>query len=257
VIEFCEDSSTAKAPPPALGGRVEVGHDVEELLEIMAEDLMIHSLNCTRSFGDFHMALTGNDQAIPLYRHLMIDPKCRSIPWRKSHLWLVDDEYHLTDEDHSRWRTISEILGDHAGVPTSQQHPIPTDSEAVDDHYESILASTLEWRERGHDRLDYVFLTLRPDGSVAGLFPNSPAIHEQQRFVRVNQKNDDAYTNVVTMTLPLLNAARFIAIFVQGEDKKKTIQKLTEPTGSVHELPARGLRPLSGELCWYLTSDTC
>jgi 6-phosphogluconolactonase len=237
---------------PDLPGEVIVGEDVESVLDVLASDLLIHATNCVRSFGDFHIAVCGGMTPIPLYRRLMLDPAFRAMPWRRTHLWLVDERRVPPEDEASNWRLVRELLGDHADIPTPQLHPIFAEGDHADRDYERQLKETLAWREKGHDRLDYVLLGMGADGHVASIFPGSEIVRERKRFVRLSESRRGVRPDRVTMTLHLINAARFISVFVTGEHKHKAVRRLAAGEESPQTLPARGLRPLQGELKWYM-----
>ncbi|NOG53242.1 MAG: hypothetical protein HND57_02750 [Planctomycetes bacterium] len=244
-----------------------MSNTMEELAEALGQDLLAHSLNCYRFFGDFHLALSGRPDAGPVYRHLMLDPVMRGIPWRRSHVWLVDEFGVDPVDERARWRLVQEVIGDHAGVPTSQLHPIPGLSRRAADDYELEIQSALEWRERGQDRLDYVLLTLSGDGTVAGLRPGCSVLSENRRHVRMIHQDDngdaDGFDHTITMTYPMINAARFVAVIVAGAENQPVIDKLVahaDKQGSADactSLPALGLNPIGGELRWYVDRSAC
>jgi len=271
-------------PTPNLPGSVIVRDSVTELVEEMGLDLLTHCLNCVRAFGDFHIALSAGNTPPPFYLHLMIDPACRAIPWRKSHLWIVNENLNNQPPDNlPNWNSIAGYFADHAGIPDKQQHPITSQSHAPHHHYESELRHTLEWRERGHDRLDYVLLGLDTDGSIAGLTPGSPLLAEHRSLVATtnqhNKPNETDYNNQqsipesnqqITMTLPLINASRFVAIMVTGKHKQSIIRQLirnnkitnspNKPSLSkqIHPTcPVERIQPMAGTLRWYLDRDAC
>lgn len=243
---------------PNLPGDVVVADSIEELIERMSSDLLGHSLNCWRAFGDFHMALSGGSTPAPFYRHLMTDPICRGIPWKKTHLWCVDERRVSFDDEKSNWRMIEDHFGAHSGIPKVQQHPMDALSEKVEYEYAKALRSALEWRERGQDRLDYVLLGLGADGHTASLFPHSPALIEDTRLIRINSGPTVVPPDRVTMTLPLINSARLVAVMVTGEAKQEIVKRLSaNGHASVSDLPIRGVRPHGGVLRWYLDRDAC
>lgn len=241
---------------PTLPGDVVLVEKVDELIDILAADLVVHAENCVRQFGDFHLALSGGKTPQPLYERLMYDPNCRRLPWRRTHLWLVDERCVSFDDPQSNFKVISETIVDHADIPQEQVHPIFAMSETADTDYEQELRETLAWREKGQDRLDYVLLGMGADGHTASLFPNSPAIHETQRLVRFNKANVKPVKRV-TMTFPMINAARFISVLVTGPSKAQAIKRLAEGRDSVDDLPIKGVSPINGELKWYLDAAAC
>ena len=257
---------------PILPGTVAVRPGPDNVIDAIAADLLIHACNCVRTFGDFHLALSGGSTPLPLYERLMIDPRYREFPWTRTHLWIVDERRVPFDDDRSNFKHISEILSDHSGIPQNQLHPIFAMSDDADTSYERALREALGWRERGQDRLDFVLLGMGTDGHTASLFPNSPALltelaaaanpnsPEAQRLVRINSGPNVTPPDRVTMTLRLINASRFIAVMVTGKAKRDTIARVAKAPSvrtSPADLPVLGLAPLGGELRWYLDHDAC
>lgn len=248
-------------PRPALPGSVVVRQEVDEVIDAIAADLLMQSVACVRAFGDFHLALSGGSTPEPLYRRLMYDPNLRELPWKRTHLWLVDERRVGFEDDRSNFKMIREIIVDHSDIPREQVHPIFALAEDPAEQYERDLRETLGWRERGHDRLDYVLLGMGGDGHTASLFPRSPALVEGlaggEALVRVNAGPTVTPPDRVTMTLRMVNASRFVALMVTGEKKKDALARVVAGTESAAELPVRGVAPLAGEQRWYLDAEAC
>ena len=62
---------------PDLPGEVVHRVRADQMYDALAADLMIHAGNCVRSFGDFHLALSGGSTPMPFYTRLMLDPAFR------------------------------------------------------------------------------------------------------------------------------------------------------------------------------------
>jgi 6-phosphogluconolactonase len=267
------------APLPAkpdLPGSVVIRDTVDDLIDVLAADLMIHANNCVRTFGAFHIALSGGSTPVPFYRRLMYDPNYRGLPWAKTHLWIVDERRVPFQDDKSNFKLINELIGDHSGIPAEQVHPVFALAPDADHEYERMLREELGWRERGQDRLDYVLLGMGSDGHTASLFPHSPALREELarpdelRLVRINEGENVTPPDRVTMTLRLINASRLIAVMVTGESKRQMLERVTTtwrrlqaagettPTSAeIEALPVLGLSPVGGELRWYLDAPAC
>jgi 6-phosphogluconolactonase len=269
------DSSIIPLMPakPKLGlpGREVVRESLEEITDAAAADLYSQALACVRAFGDFHLALSGGSTPEPLYRRLMVDPAFRELPWRKTHLWIVDERRVPLDHELSNYRMIAETLVDQADIPSEQVHPMQATSAKAADLYEAELRRVLEWREKGHDRLDYVLLGVGTDGHTASLFPRSPALGASDRLVAMNDGPSVTPPPRVTMTYRLLNASRFVGVLVTGAKKREVLRKIaaaskgvagttdaTAATGqrlSTGDLPVLGIKPLAGELRWYMDTE--
>jgi len=229
----------------------------DEVIDLVAADLVVHALNCVRRFGDFHLALSGGSAPVPLYRRLMYDPNYRRLPWRRTHLWMVDDRCVDFDDDDSNFKMIRELIVDHADIPSEQVHPMQVLSPTGDAEYERELRDTLGWRERGQDRLDYVLMGMGEDGHTASLFPHTEPVHETKRLVRFNRTETATPHERMTMTFPLLNSARLMGVLITGGKKAAMLQRVATGDDAVIDLPIKGLRPIEGELKWYLDAAAC
>lgn len=242
---------------PRLPGSVVVRPDVEGVIDTLASDLLFQSKACVRAFGDFHLALSGGSTPEPLYRGLMIDPMFRDLPWKRTHLWIVDERRVPLDDEKSNFRMIKETLVDHADIPRDQVHAIRATDARADEAYEAELREHLGWREKGHDRLDFVVLGMGADGHTASLFPRSPALAAAGRLVAINEGPAVTPPDRVTMTFDLLNAARMLAVMVTGEKKRDMLARIERGDAGVGEIPILGVKPKAGELRWYLDAAAC
>ena len=235
---------------PPLCGEVEVAAD-DELIDRVAADLFVHAHNCVSEFGDFHIAISGNQRLLPLYERLMYDPNVRSFPWRRTHLWMTDDRCVDSESPASKFLTIRETIGDHADIPEQQVHPLHADRKTADREYEELLRDTRGWRERGHDRLDCVVLDLAPDGHIASIFGQEDP-DTSKRWMAFTKSPQGPVSERLTMTLTLLNTARLVVVWAADPSVESALIQLGQ--GS-HGMSAAGLNP-SGVLKWYLTPES-
>ncbi len=242
---------------PKLSGHVVVRESADDVIDAMAADLLFQAHACVRAFGDFHLALSGGSTPEPLYRRLMLDPLYRNLPWKRTHLWIVDERRVPFDDERSNFRMIKEVLADHSDIPHDQVHPMRAMDASVDRDYERELREHLGWREKGHDRLDFVVLGMGADGHTASLFPRSAALGAESRLVVINAGAGVTPPDRVTMTYGLLNASRFLGVLVTGEKKRETIARVEARAAGREELPILGIAPLAGELRWYLDRAAC
>ena len=253
---YALESSVPEAPQ--LTGESVTAASSDELIDRIASDLVTHAANCVRRFGDFHLALSGGENLDPLYCRLMYDPNYRVLPWRRTHLWLVNERCVPEADPRCRFRQISETIVDHADIPPDQVHPIVVDSQAADSAYEASLKETLAWREKGHDRLDYVLLSADEDGPITGRLDGRGSESDDQRLVRfVEGEMSNPDLGHVAMTLELINAARFVAVVVTGRGGAVVVRRMVEGRESPDTLPLMGVAPLNGELKWYLDAEAC
>ncbi len=242
---------------PSLPGEVVVANTADELIDRLAAEMVAQGKLAVRQLGDFQLALSGGSTPQPLYERLMYDPNFRSLPWMRTHLWLVDERCVPFDDERSNYRMIKETIVDHSGIPPEQVHPIAALEPAADRDYETKLREVLEWRRPGADRLDFVLLGLGADGHTASLFPFTDVLDERQRLVRGVTAPDAAPPQRVTMTFPLINAARMVVVLATGPEKAEPLRRAAGGQESVQELPIKGVRPIGGELKWFLDGPAC
>jgi 6-phosphogluconolactonase len=237
---------------PRLPGQVVLVDHADEALDAVGTDIMMQARACVRQFGDFHLALSGGSTPMPLYERMMIDPRFRDMPWRRTHLWIVDERCVPFDHEKSNFGQIREIICEHADIPSSQVHPMHAYEADGDVRYEAELREVLGWREKGHDRLDYVLLGMGDDGHTASLFPRSDALSVVDRFACFNRGPAVTPPDRLTMTYTLLNGARFIGALVVGAKKAPMIHRIAGGADSAHDVPIKGIAPIGGEFRWYL-----
>lgn len=245
-------------PTPDLPGRVFVRASLDDLFHELGSELTVHAKNCVRSFGDFHIALSGGSTPIPFYRTLMTDPAFRDLPWKFTHLWVVDERRVPFDDERSNWRQLAALFADHADIPEANLHPMPATDPNGDAAYERELREHLAWREKGQDRLDFVLLGMGDDAHTASLFPHSPALHERDRLIVMNEGERVSPPPRMTMTYPLINAARYIAVLATGAKKAPTVARISaDERPNVRDAPILGVEPVGGVLSWFLDQDAC
>lgn len=246
LIPLAEDPK-----PPALPGTVKVASTPDAVIDAIAADLVAHAIACVRQFGDFHLALSGGNTPFPLYERLMYDPMYRELPWTRTHLWMVDERCVPFDDPMSNFGKISEIIVGHSGIPAEQVHPIEATAADADVRYERALREALAWREKGHDRLDFVLLGMGDNGHTASLFPHTAVLHVKDRLA-ARCTGADVKPDRITMTYQLLNASRVLAPLVVGANKAEMIERVATGKDPIEEIPIKGIRPVGGELRWYL-----
>ncbi len=232
-----------------LRGQRVVCPDVDRLVERLADELVEAARCGLRERGAFQLALSGGSTPAPLYRRLSGQP---DFPWPRTELWLVDERCVDPDDDRSNFRMIRELIVDRVAIPGARVHPMPVLEADGDRRYEAALRSALE---ASAGRLDFVLLGMGADGHTASLFPHSPALSERERWVVFNDGPRVTPPRPrMTMTYPLLNAARSIALLVTSEGKHATLSRVSGSPGDPERFPVGGIDPVHADalLCWYL-----
>ncbi|MBP2675657.1 MAG: 6-phosphogluconolactonase [Deltaproteobacteria bacterium] len=106
----------------------------------------------------------------------------------------------------------------------------------------------------GPPRFDLAILGLGADGHTASLLPGSSAVDETVRWTAVAKRPEEAFSRV-TVTLPLLNGAATVLFLVSGAGKARVLRALLEDGGGAASLPASRVRPVSGDLRWFVDDE--
>ena len=135
----------------------------------------------------------------------------REPDWSRAGAWWGDERAVPPDDERSNYRLARESLLDRLTRPP-RVHRIRGELDPAD------AAAEYE-RELGDTRLDLVLLGIGPDGHVASLFPEAPTLDERERRVVAAKAGLEPFVPRVTLTLPVLCAARAVLFLVTGEEK--------------------------------------
>lgn len=180
----------------------------------MADDVTTAALGVFVGLGPRTVALAGGSTPRPLYRALAE----QTYPWPEVEVFFGDERCVPPDHADSNFGMAHDALL--ARVP-ARVHPMPGETCAAD-AYERTL------RERFGDEvpsLDLILLGLGEDGHTASLFPGNPALDERDRWVVRVERPDHPR---LTLTLPVLSAARAAMFLIEGEAKREPLRKLLD-----------------------------
>jgi 6-phosphogluconolactonase len=107
-------------------------------------------------------------------------------------------------------------------------HRMPAEAEDIDAaamSYESELRLAFGARGSEPPAFDLVWLGMGPDGHTASLFPGTAALEEETRWV-VGNRVPQQDTWRMTLTFPVLAAAREVLFVVTGADKADALRAI-------------------------------
>lgn len=242
-------------PQPKLTGPVHVFPDHDALFESLGDALLNAAREAVDARGAFHLALSGGSGPVPFFMRLMTDLRYRALPWEKTHVWQVDERRVPDDDERRNYKMLRETILDHIPTPQRHKHPMRVMEDGPDRLYEAELREVFGLAD-GLPRMDFVQLGMGEDCHTASLFPHSPALTVADRLVAVNAGEQVTPPDRVTMTYPLLNAARSLAVLVTGAKKAAPIRRIEKQLADAGPdpatLPITGVAPTDGAVSWYL-----
>lgn len=165
------------------------------------------------------------------------------------------DERHVPPADpESNYRMAEETLLTKIPVAAANVFRIPAENPnaaAAALAYEETLRKFFALQPGQFPRFDLILLGMGPDGHTASLFPGTAALQEQSRLV-VSNWVEKFRTSRITLTLPVLNAARCVAFLVSGTDKASALQAVLESDAPGEQYPSKLVRPTNGKLIWLI-----
>ena len=169
--------------------------------------------------------------------------------WSAADMWMTDERCVPPDHEHSNYGMLKAALLDRieGAAPTVHRMEGEAGPEEAAARYEEEL------RESGVageavPTFDLVLLGVGPDAHVCSLFPGDAALGVSDRWaVGVETPGMAPLVSRVTLTLPVVNAARDVVVLVSGEDKAEAVARgfSGNPDPAA---PASLVRPESGSL---------
>ena len=190
-----------------------------------------------------HVALAGGSTPRAAYKRAAgLD-----MDWSRCTLWFGDERCVAPDHEHSNYRMVRDALLDRIDGEQPEVKRILGERgpDAGADAYERELRDAFGAHV---PRLDLILLGLGPDAHTASLFPGDAALGERERVaVGVATPGMAPLVSRVTVTLPLVNAAREVVFLVSGEDKAEAVARAFSGAEDP-SAPASLVRPDSGTL---------
>lgn len=183
-----------------------------DLIEAAARNVLLQIDKGARS-----IALSGGSTPSPLYATLGQESSIADIPIT----WVVVDERYVPiDDPQSNAGMINRTL-----MPPPERflrfHTELADPAKTVDTFEA------EWRARGLENLDLVILGVGDDGHTASLFPGTAALEVEDRIATAVFVEKLA-TWRVTITKPVIRAAKLRIVLAAGASKREVLTKVRE-----------------------------
>ena len=236
-----------------------------EEVAIAATEWLIETISeCLAARGVCSIALSGGSTPKRLYQ-LIAEKESKSVDWSRVTLIMGDERNVPHEHVDSNFRMVREAWLDRLDpieLPKSMPKVLPVvihliAPERAAAEYEKAIRESLQVHADEEDSeipvIDIVLLGLGDDAHTASLFPETEALRETHRlFVANFVPKFSAYR--LTLTAPMINAARNIAFLVCGPSKRSAVDVVLHGPRHPDEYPAQLIEPKLGRLWWFLDS---
>jgi 6-phosphogluconolactonase len=231
--------------------KVSVFEDAESLARAAALRFADLSLQSIFDHGYFAVALSGGSTPRRVYELLAGREFEGRVRWRDVHVFFGDERMVPPDSAESNYRMANEALLSKVRIPPENVHRIDGvgDAGANASAYESELRGL--FGEDELPRLDLVLLGMGDDGHTASLFPGTAALNETRLWVAPNWVEKLGAWRV-TLTAPVINAARHVTFLVAGAGKAERLREVLKGAHEPSRLPSQLIRPHGGTLEWFV-----
>ncbi|MFC5379587.1 6-phosphogluconolactonase [Aquipuribacter nitratireducens] len=193
-----------------------------------------------------HVVLTGGGLGTRVLSELRSSPARAAVDWSRLHVWWGDERHLPTGHPDRNETQAREALLDHVDVAPDHVHPVPAPDSPGDPSPEeaaAAYAAELAAHRRPGDavdvpRFDVLLLGMGPDGHVASLFPEHPALHADGTVTGV-RGSPKPPPERVSMTFGAIRAAVEVWFVVAGDDKAAPAAMALQGAGE-RQVPAAG-----------------
>jgi 6-phosphogluconolactonase len=225
----------------------------QDLFRAAADEVIHAATEAIAKRGRFTIALSGGSTPRNLYT-LIAANASTSLPWDKVFFFWGDERHVPPTDPESNYRMAEETLLSKVPVPAGNIFRVPAenpDASAAAVSYEETLRKFFAVAQGEFPRFDVILLGMGPDGHTASLFPETEALQEKSRLVEANWV-EKLHTHRITLTLPVLNAARSVEFLVGGTDKATVLREVLEGNAPGEKYPSKLVRPTDGSLIWFI-----
>ncbi len=245
-----DQSSTFVVPDH---GEVRIVADAEALARAAAEHFVEAIQAAVAARGRATVALSGGSTPKRMGELLATDTFRPEVAWDRVEIFWGDERWVPESSPESNAGVARRTFLDHVPIPAQQVHPFPTEAatpEAAAAAYEATLRQVFA-QTTGVPVFDLVLLGMGDDGHTASLFPNTQALDRTDALAVANPV-PQLNTNRLTLTYPVLNAAREVLFLVGGAGKAETLAAVLEGPDQPRQYPSQAIRPTDGQLTWLV-----
>jgi 6-phosphogluconolactonase len=235
---------------------VRVVPDASTIAGSAADIILEACMQVIHARGVAYLALAGGATPRLAYALLSQPEYASRMEWSSLQVYWSDERLVPPSHPDSNYRLAAEALISRVPIPPQNVHRMRGElapAESARD-YEDMMRGSLPEGEGGFPCFDLMMVGMGDDGHIASLFPGSPALLEEQRWVVASEHSQPPPPLVarLSLTLPVINASAQVLVIVSGEKKAERVRQVLEDSPASQPLPAQLIKPRRGKLIWLL-----
>jgi 6-phosphogluconolactonase len=228
--------------------RIEVHDDAPALASAVAGALVSRLVAAQARGEQPQVVLTGGTIADAVHHEMARADRSSEVDWSRLDFWWGDERFVPRDSPDRNARAARAALLDPVGVDPSRVHEIGSSDDAAN---VAAAAAAYGHEVRTHGGVfEVVMLGVGPDGHVASLFPDHPALDVDDEIAVPVTDSPKPPPERVTLTLPALNRTRVTWLVVSGSEKADAVAQALAG-GDVPAARVGG----SEETVWFLDRE--
>ncbi|WP_034270847.1 6-phosphogluconolactonase [Haloechinothrix halophila] len=238
------------------GPEILVHRTADVLAASAAARLVTTLVDLQASKGSASVVLTGGGVGIAVLEQLRRSPAREAVDWSRLDLYWGDERFVPAGDAERNELQARETLLDHVPVDPARVHPMAAsdgafgdDPDAAADVYARLLAEDASGRG-DVPTFDIALLGVGPEGHVASVFPESPAVYETDASVVAVRNCPKPPPTRVSLTLPTIRHASEVWLLAAGQGKADALALALSGAGEI-QLPVAGATGRSRTL-WLL-----
>jgi 6-phosphogluconolactonase len=217
--------------------RLHVSESVDDLSRLCAEEIANAIDQALAQHDRVQIALAGGVTPKAAYCSLAR----QHLPWDRVDVLLGDERWVPADDPSSNARMLSEtLLAAGAPAASARFHAVPTALPTPQDSADAYAALLQQLCPGNPPQLGLVLLGLGDDGHTASLFPGTSAPGVSDRWTTIGEGKG---LPRVTLTAPVLSAARRVIFLVSGSGKRQALARLLDAAEQPQRTPAKLVQP--------------
>jgi len=233
------------------GRRVVALDTADDVAHQAAVEFEVRARAAIDESGRFAVALSGGKTPGALFKLLASPQFAENIDWTLIHFFWSDERCVAPTDDASNYKQALDALLAPLAIAPDSVHRMRGELEP----HEGAIAYSDELRAFFGEKLrfDCIYLGLGEDGHTASLFPFSEALDAiENPCIAVHVPNNSIAQWRLTLTYPMINAARGVIFMADGAAKAHTLAQVLEGPHDARRLPAQGVAPEHGSLVWLV-----